>query len=264
VYRSESGFAQFWGGARSPDTQDVFFGSSVLLSRKSVGVELGAGVQWEPAPRWRIGASIRSPGVQLFTAYRTTQVVGTATAGTDGTIATTFAPEDDGTLEPGLQLLTPLRARLGVAYSWGRGWASLEGDVEPALTNDDLGLERELTWNVRAGTRFALAEHLGAGFGLFTDRSPRPRPGDFGEERIHYYGASAGLSYESSHNLAEPEHAHDIVFSTTLGVRYALGLGQLGGLLFDPGATDGQVATTPPVDVRVHEISLEVGSALYL
>jgi hypothetical protein len=64
--------------------------------------------------------------------------------------------------------MTPARLRLGLAYVWERGWASVEGELLPPLSGGFL--PRELTWNVRAGARAMVADHAAIGGGLFTDR----------------------------------------------------------------------------------------------
>ena len=50
----------------------------------------------------------------------------------------------------------------------------------------------------------------------------------------------------------------------SLALRYALGIGDAGGLLFDP-ATQGNIsrATAKSVGVRFHELSVYLGTALF-
>jgi hypothetical protein len=62
--------------------------------------------------------------------------------------------------------------------------------------------------------------------------------------------------------MAEGEQAPTIVFSQTFALRYALGIGTIGGLRFDttqPGATDVSINATR---TTVHELALYVGSGL--
>lgn len=48
------------------------------------------------------------------------------------------------------------------------------------------------------------------------------------------------------------------MFSTTVALRYALGIGEIGSLPFDPL----DIPQDRPAEVTIHELSLHVGSAL--
>jgi hypothetical protein len=101
------------------------------------------------------------------------------------------------------------------------------------------------------------------GGGLFTDRSISPDPDALGELRVDYYGASFGAQWATPYPLAPREDgASDLTLSTTASLRYALGVGQAGGLRFEPSAPQGQILTDRPVDVVFHELGFHLGSTI--
>ncbi len=82
-----------------------------------------------------------------------------------------------------------------------------------------------------------------------------------GQTQVDFYGLSLGFEYTTPHELGHGERAPNLVFSTTAAVRYAVGIGHVGGLLFDPSV--GSRQRTVPIDTTIHEIGLHIGSALY-
>ena len=104
------------------------------------------------------------------------------------------------------------------------------------------------------------------GAGLFTDRSGAGTPAAFPDYRVDYYGATRGLQAREDRAPPAGEDGSTLRFSTTIALRYALGIGQSTRIEFDfrdapetglVGRVDGEL-----VDVRYHELSLYVGSGL--
>ena len=120
---------------------------------------------------------------------------------------------------------------------------------------------RKPTVNGRVGGAFPVSDRFALGGGLFTDRSQNVDPRDLGETKIHFYGGSFGGQFRTAHDVEQEDDEEEdrgLVFSTTIALRYAIGLGDIGGLTFSPAV--------PPeltvADVTVHEVSVHIGSAL--
>lgn len=258
AYRNVFYDASFAGGYVAADgTPLAAFAVSGRANLEALGAEIAVGMQWQPIDELHVGLSIVSPGLNFAARYR---VVGFGVSGSaDGTVG--FGVEDEGELQPAVGMISPARVRLGVAYAFDRGWIALEGDFQHPIDDASLGVARSWNWGLRAGTRFFLDPKIALGFGLFTDLSAEPEPNEFGRTRIDFFGGTAGVEIRNEHRLGEGESASTIEFSTTIALRYAVGVGTVGGLRFDP-TSDGVVETTR-VDTNVHELSLHIGSALF-
>jgi hypothetical protein len=260
VYRDSYDSFQTAGLFRLADGTSRLLAVGGIRRIRSFGAELGFGIQWEPHPGVVIGLSARSPGLELATQIRdTTTSIDAAVSDVDPD-SITFAPEDDEALAPGIAVLTPGRFTLAFAHRFARGWIDAEIDVQPPLDVDSV-IQRQLVWNVRVGGRYEIDDHVGVGVGAFTDNSEGSPIAAFGRTRVDFYGGTLGLEYRTSHALGPHESADTMVFSTTFALRYAYGIGEVGGLAFDPAApNEGAVV---PIRTTIHELSLHVGSALY-
>jgi hypothetical protein len=119
-------------------------------------------------------------------------------------------------------------------------------------------------WNVSVGSKFRITEKINGGAGLFTDNSPERTIDDFGDSQINFYGLSLGAEFNTPVPRTVGENKTPIVFSTSLAFRYALGIGDVGGLTFD--ATTGQnisSAQVRRVGVTFNEIALYIGTGLF-
>lgn len=227
---------------------------------RSLGAELGAGLQWAPHPGVQIGLTVRSPGLEVLTQVRSTTTEIDAHIRSSSPDRVDFLPEDEENLAPGIAVLTPGRVNLALAHRFEWGWVAAEIDVQPPLEVDPV-IHRRFVWNLRVGGRYEVDDRLGFGAGFFTDHSENSPIRELGETQVDFYGVTAGFEFKTPHELGEDESAPNLVFSTTAALRYALGIGEVGGLLFDPAR--GTERNTVPVDTTVHEISLHIGSALY-
>ena len=227
---------------------------------RSFGLEVGAGLQWEPHPGVVIAFAARSPGLELLTQVRQTRTAIEATVSSLDPDTLEFGPDDSEILAPGLGILSPGRFNLAFALRNELGWIALELDVQPPIEIEGL-LDRRFVWNVRFGGRYIVDESVAIGAGLFTDLSEQEPIEDVGQTRIDFIGASLGVEYRTTHRLGEGEGVDTLIFSTTVGVRYAYGFGEVGGLIFNP--VEGTELDRIPISATVHEIGLHLGSALY-
>ena len=264
TYTTSRRTTEFWSHIGTPQTAfaDVTTLQNTFEHRKAVGGHAALGVQWEPAPDWHLGLMIRSPTVFFATfaeghileipAFKPITAPGSTLVNTDNT-------------NRGLQVTRPLRVHLGVGYTFPGGSVSLEGDLQPALLNEEIAIERRLTWNLRAGTRFQVSKRVFLGAGLFTDRSPNPDPQLVGDLRIDYYGGTFGFELHTPHRVSGRPDSEPLILATTLAIRYALGVGEYGGIRVNPLSTNPGVQRVEYFqrDALFHEVSLHVGSALY-
>lgn len=260
VYRDSYDSFQAAGVFERADGTTRLLAQGGIRRIRSFGAELGFGIQWEPQPGVVIGVSARSPGLEIATQIRDTTTAIDAEVSDVDPDRVSFLPEDSEAIAPGLAVLTTGRFALAFAHRFTRGWVAGEIDVQPPLDVDPV-VQRRLVWNVRVGGRYAIDDQFGIGFGAFTDNSEVTRITAFGRTRLDFYGATAGIEYRSTHVMGPNESADTMVFSTTFALRYAFGVGDIGGLRFDPAmATQGDVVA---IQTMIHEVSLHVGSALY-
>ncbi len=171
------------------------------------------GMHWAATPQLQLGLSVSSPRLFLVT---------------DG-----YGSVGDADMT----LASPVRVRAGVAYTFGNVTLSLDGDVQPALENDDAGIDRRLLPNGRLGLDLALDEQTRFGLGLFTDLAPE----DASAARLDFFGVSGGIETAARYAMAENESASSMEITASVGFRYAYGTGD---------------------DVSAHEIGINLGSGL--
>ena len=260
LYRQETRSTHFFGGATDASMTDVFVtGQSSLSSLQSVGLELAVGMQWDVVPGLTLAATVRSPDVQLGSLYRSTSAMITATRGGD----LVFDPMDTSGLVPNVGVVAPTHLRLGMAWRVRNAWLGIDADIAHELFVPELDIDRRWVANVHVGGRYWIDENASIGAGLFTDVSPTRQIRAYGQTQIDFFGGSLGVEIHTPHTLGPHEQAATIVFAQTFALRYAVGVGQIGGLAFDdamPSMQSSQVQITP---TTVHELSLHLGSALY-
>lgn len=257
-YRSFAITSQFFGGL-STNPNEVFSvaGVSSLTNSQSIGLGVSVGVQYDIDRQWTLGVSLRSPGVQLGTRTEiSTAVIAASPAGT------TFEPVDESSIVPSFGVASPANLRVGIAYRHGRGtWLSFDADISHGLDTPAVSLRRVFSYNMRLGGRFEIDRTMTIGAGLFTDLSPYRAIEQYGSTRIDFYGGTVGFDLHTPRRLAPGEAAEELLFSATFGLRYAVGVGQVGGLRIGGGPEGNEVAVVP-VSTTVHELGLHFGSAL--
>lgn len=258
-YSQSFAFSQFWASQSTP-TSETFSGESAVESLELGGLEARVGVQWEPLDGLMLGLSVESPDISVVEAYSIDSSAGVASS--DGTDPVTFVPLDQSSLEFNASVVTPLRLRIGAAYAWDRGWVSFDADIQHGLTDQELGISRDFTWNLRVGGRVHLFDRFSAGAGLFTDRSASPEDSALGGLRADFYGLTLGVHFNRGYGLKDDEESDELVFSTSIGFRYAVGFGDVGGLLLDP--TGAELVQVRDTDITIHEFGVHIGSALLL
>ncbi len=259
VYRDSYDAFQTAGVFELVDTNHLVARGGINRIR-SFGAELGIGLQWEPHPNVLLAFTARSPGLELATQIRSTTTEVDATLSDVAPDGLSFLPEDREAIAPGLAVLTPGQFALAIGHRFARGWVAAEIDVQPPLELDPV-VHRRFVWNVRVGCQYRVDDRIRVGFGAFTDHSEGEPIRELGQTRVDFYGVTAGFEFRTPHALADAERGQTLVFSTTFALRYAIGIGEVGGLRFDP--TRGTQRDTVPIGTTIHEASLHIGSALY-
>lgn len=258
-YSQLSVTSQFFGGATDDMGMGVVaFGAASHVSVQAVSIAASVGFQWEFVPGFHLGVSVQSPGLLLGSLF-----VENSSFVSGGMGAVEFEETDEGDLRPQVDALTPTRVRFGLAYRWANGWIGIDGDIQHELYRPEVGVERITIGGVRIGGRVRVDDTVSLGGGLFTDLSPSRAVDEYGATRIDFFGGSFGMELRNPHRLGEGESAPDIVFVNTFALRYAVGVGEVGGLRFDTGAPMGDGIALSAVSTTVHEIGLHLGSALY-
>jgi len=239
---------------------------STYVQRKVLGYHLRVGLIYQPLPALRLGLSIQSPGVYFYQTARVTAVLSETVPGANGDLELDAGSADESLSEAGVGLYSPVRVRFGGSYEVAGGTVSVEADVSSKLQEEDLGIDRKFVYNLRAGARFPVGKTMHLGAGLFTDLGAE-RTDQWGAGKLDFYGATVGGSYDNVRWLASDEKSAGpsarragLTFSSTVALRYAYGVGKL------PGQSLRQpdyVAVTEAVDLKVHELTLHLGSGVY-
>jgi hypothetical protein len=151
-----------------------------------------------------------------------------------------------------------------LGYKRPKFWLGITGDIYTQLRTPDLLINKSLNWNIAMGGKVFLSPKFAFGGGFFTDNSDAKDPTQFAEAKVNYYGLTLGGDFRTPIARENSPEALPIIFGTTVAFRYAVGLGNVGGEVFDP-TTDINIANARivPVDVTFHELSLYLGTSLF-
>jgi len=281
-------FSNHVSGGISDDPQSAFFNTSSQGTQSHYGLQLSGGVLWRPNTKLRVGFSARTPGVGLRNSY---EVYGFNSMAFDAD----QLPELQGEVDPSRVAfyrtnaqdkvtwnpawVLPARFRLGVAHAFSKkGWWSFDFDVQPAIKSKPVTLgetefvpvDRQAVFNMRLGAKQALSDSLAIGAGVFTDRGATKSLA-MGEGQFDFYGGAIGAELGNVHQLDEKERSQKIRFSTSVGFRYALGVGRLQSTdlsyfyeLLDDAIARGQPQTNTHFPrAWIHEITFNLGGGVY-
>lgn len=266
VYDRVATSSRAWAWGNDAGAQlERFVQTGLFESVRSWGAELVAGVQWQPTDSLHLGLVMRSP--RLWIVQRSTRSTVASAGGHNpergdyGELS--FSP----TAATGLTRRNdPVTATAGLAWSWQGGVVALEADASPARKGD-LDDGQRATWAVRAGVRGKVTRQLTLGAGAYVQRSPLVVADDFLDFDVDTYGFTFGGQLRRPVRLGKRERARRLVFTSTIGMRYALSVGKAGRMkidLVDLGDDTGEVliSSGSPVPVRVHDLALQLGSGL--
>ena len=217
------------------------------------------GVQVMLAPRWYLGLVYRTSEASLWTLDTPTStrafealepVFGQATR-------RRVTGTDRGSL---IELVNPALFRLALAYRGQRGWIAVEAEVAPPHRNERLGYDEDLLWNVRIGGQYSITPRFAMGGGFFTANSSLRAPDGIVNPMIDYYGITLGMSFRKEHTVRG--RTEPLVFSTTMAGRCALGVGESGGLSYDPYDISAGYARGVDTETMVYDVSGYFGTSI--
>lgn len=249
--------------ADGSDATSLFYLDSFRVLLRTIGVRATGGAQWEVSPSWRLGLLLESPMIQIYSWGNATLATSTSSRNAGGGQVQSANRNYVSISQFEGKMLEPFHAQLSVAYVQPSYWVGLAADIYTPLKEPSLYIDKKLNWNVSVGGKISITKKIDLGVGLFTDRSDSSDPAEFGDAKIDYYGVTAGAQFLTPISRGEGAEP-PVVFRTALGLRYALGIGTAGGLSFNP-LTDGNIsdARSDPVNVRFHELSVYLGTALF-
>lgn len=251
-------------GYDAPAGGEIFRGNGAIVQEEDVeriGFNISLGLQWQLHPAWALGLVVRSPLIEIHESLerRRVDVLAEVRGDGSGAVLTSFAPFR----QSGFATTVHVNFSTVLALAWTpapKSFLSLELDLQPGSRDGDR--VRDFLWNVRLGGALPVADDVEIGLGVFSDRSWEPRPTRIWTDRVHYYGVAGGVRFSTPLALAPGEKADSLVFTTVLGLRYALGVGETLRAVADPGGVNADPTMTH-IDLTFHEISLHVGSGLH-
>lgn len=240
----------------SPDDPAAgFYNGSNLTTVGNYGLRLSAGLQWAASPNLELGVSLQSPMLTGWSDVAQTIIQSSLTA---DTATPHFSVDQQQGPIAVWDFTTPARLRVGVAYQLGKTQLLFDGDIStpidaPPELPDGTFVDRNWAGNGRIGMIHELSPQVTTGAGVFTDLS--------GEKptRMNFVGTAFGVSLSTAHVVnGKPQN---LVFSTTLGGRYAYGWGKLPGQSL--AVVDGELATaTIGAPAHVHELAFNLGGGV--
>ncbi len=268
VYEREVQSTSAWaraGTSEFPPRTERFVHADLHESARSWGTEFVFGVQWQPVDYLHLGLAVRTPRAWVYQRIDRSAVV------TEGG----HNPQDGGfselSAQPELDTAAgrpddPMSITAALAYSWTRGWASIEGELRPPRYSPD-GDGRRMVLNLRTGVRAEVSRRFLLGGGFYMSRSALSVADDFLEYDVDTYGFTFGGEYRRPVRLSRREAARRLVFVTAVAARYGLSLGKVGRVridLADLAASDNAVLVTTgdPVETVTHDLALHVGTGL--
>lgn len=263
VYENYHEFRKLFGDARMNGTyQTTFFQRLVDAKATRIGTELVLGGQLDLPDGWEVGATLRSPRLVFYERAETDNL--TALISTSATAPpVTFSSVDHEPLgAEGTGFTRPARITAGAAKVLGPVELSLDLEARPKPLGGS-AVDRSV-YNARTGVLWTVNPDTLLGLGFFSDRSGEAPPETFPEARVDYYGIATGWKQKNLLKLRSGQKASTLSFTTTIAVRYALGIGESTRIRFDftnapANGTVGRVANER-VDVLYHEFSVYLGT----
>lgn len=229
---------------------------SALVESSLFGVRAQAGVMGQLHDRIRVGLSLSSPSAHLTGSVRASSISAAAATLTDAEGDADIDQSDTET-DLGAGVYAPLRLRAGIAWQLSpKLLLALDGDLQTAVDNRELDLDRSLLWNARLGAWYDVSDSVALGGSFFTDRSAERSTLE--QSPTHFYGGTIGARYVLIHPVADA-NANPVTLSSTVALRYAYGSGAVPGSVVDINTLD---VTSERSALSVHEFALYLGSTV--
>ena len=249
-------------GSVSPDgsTPEASSAISTVATGSRFSLQVALGMQWQLSPQLTLGASLRTPELQLHASENNNYNVSVTS------LLKPLDPQFGATAREEVQSVGPDlvkagRAAVSVSYGYAFGWVTAELDIQPGLHRERVGVNRKAVWNARLGWYHILSPVLSFGLGLFTDRSSDAEAYSLLEGTGHFYGGTAGIELSNEHLLAATERATSLTFKSVFALRYAFTSGDFGRIVGDPERFPDPFLTERG-DIYIHELGLYVGGGM--
>jgi long-subunit fatty acid transport protein len=239
----------------------LFFVDNYRVLLSTLGIRSTLGMQWEFKPGWHFGTVLYSPTFQMYSWGETSESISGSGVDEHGKTYQKAEYQSQSIHEFEGHMVEPFHFLVSMAMDRPDYWIGATADFFLPLEKKNLMIDRRFNWNVSVGGKYKLNENISLGAGLFTDNSPNTSIKQLDDQQINYYGITFGQEYTSP--VSRGKDNNPILFSTTIACRCAIGIGQVGGQIFDP-QNDLNIAhaRVTPVDVRFYELSAYVGSSL--
>lgn len=243
------------------DTTSLFYTESVRQLVSTIGVRATAGLQWDITEKWKLGLVVFSPTFQVHSWGQASATFSGTSMDSKGAITQEADRLTENIDEWGMAMVEPFHSQIAFGKTMPDYWIGITADFFLPLKKPNLYIDDKFMWNITAGSKFKVAKNIDVGVGIFTDNSQKRKPTELGDLEINYYGLTFGTE------LLTPIKRGDdnpIVFLTTFAARYALGIGNAGGLDFD-AVKDGNISDAKIISCRsyFHELSLYIGTSLF-
>jgi hypothetical protein len=265
VYEKDHEFRKlFVDGQMSGAYQTTFLQRLVDATSYSVGAEALVGAQLDAGDGWQAGLAVRSPRLVFYYDQATDDSTVVESKGPGVPTVAISAVNHTPLSAQGRGLTRAPRITTGVAKR--EGPVEISGEVEYRPSGVGGVYAERAVVNVRTGVLWTVRQDTLLGMGVFTDRTGAGPPGTFPDARVDYQGLAVGWKQRHSVRLHAREAAGSLLFSTTVAVRYALGVGQSTRIRFDfrEAPTTGLVGRVADEQVSVvyHEASVYLGTGL--
>lgn len=235
------------------------------VDTRRYGLELVLGAHLKLG-RVHAGLVLRGPRFRLTDELSVGRVGTESYTTTTGSQVTT-ADEPPFAFRSDRPLAAPARLVFALGYVTGDLTLAAEIDVAHPYS----GFEEYIwTYNVRAGAKIAVTDSMALGVGFFTDRANVASSSSAFQSFLDYYGGNLAVSTATPVGVRHEEgdeSPDQLVFHTTVSLRYAAGVGNGSGAIaladqIDDDASIGVFLFGEEQRLLAHELALYIGSGL--
>ena len=250
----------------APGPTDASATEEYRVDTRRFGLELILGAHLKLGSHVHAGLVLRGPRFRLTDELSVGRVATESVDGPAGSSVTTL-DEPPFAFRSDRPLAAPARLVFALGYVTGDLTLSAEIDVAHPYS----GFQEYIwTYNVRAGARIGITDSMDLGVGFFTDRANVAGTNSAFQSFLDYYGGNLAVSTATPVGVRhDPDDGtpDQLVFHTTVSLRYAAGVGAGSGAIaladqIDDDASVGVFLFGEDQRLLVHELALYIGSGL--
>ncbi len=256
IYATQDAYVQFTVDVDDAQGRAGFESVTARLATTAWGILPTAGFQWDVTPAVHLALVAKAPEIMLAASADSAGTAAVGSTFVDPPVVALEVYEAQSDTDK-VEMLAPARFALGASFDpTPMVRVALEAEVSLPVDNQELGVRHEVVANGRLGVRYQVAPGLVLGSGLFTDLASAPLGESLGSRRVHYFGTTLGGTLLTPLSVGGSSDPDAIILTTTLAVRYAVGIGEARTTTYDGGVSYG---TT---DVVFHDVTPYTGSAI--